>query len=339
MNETVLVTGGTGFIGSHVVRRLIEVGYPVVMYDIKPPNPEATWVLKSVMNKESIGSLLKFVQGGVDNWSRFFQVVQEYKPQKVIHIAAIVNPVYLAREPLEALRVNLEGTIHVLEAARLFNLQRVVYFSSIGVLPGVQYQPIDTAHPVLLPGEGPGSSFYGASKIASEAFCFAYHQSFGIDFITLRPSAVYGFGMQWPIFIKPMVENSVRGLPTCFEKGHEFPRDYTHVDDIAQLAIKALEISKDKVRDRIFYGATGQPLVTAGQLADIIKSLIPGADIEVGSGLSEADLIEIRYRGILSIQNAQEQLGYQPRFANIRDGVADYIETYRRYLAETKQEA
>jgi len=54
-----------------------------------------------------------------------------------------------------------------------------------------------------------------------------YRQSFGLDFIILRPSATYGFGMRWPIFIKPMVENSVRGLPVRFETGSEVPRDYT----------------------------------------------------------------------------------------------------------------
>jgi nucleoside-diphosphate-sugar epimerase len=334
VSETVLITGGTGFIGSYITRRLAEMEYSVIMYDVKEPGPEAAWILKPVMDKDKVRHVPVFAQGSIESWSRLFQVIQEYRPQKVIHLATIVNPVYLSREPLEALRVNLGGTMNILEAVRLFKLQRVVYFSSIGVLPSVQYQPIDAAHPVLLPREGPGSSFYGASKVASEAFCFAYHQSFGIDFITLRPSAVYGFGMQWPIFIKPMVENSVQGLPTRFEKGREFPRDYTHVEDVAQLAVKALEIPADKVKDRIFYAATGQPPVTAGQVAEVVKSLIPDADIQIGSGLSEADLVEIRYRGILSIQNAQEQLDYRPRFTNIRDGVAEYIQTYRRYLSE-----
>ena len=63
-----------------------------------------------------------------------------------------------------------------------------------------------------------------ASKIASEAFCFAYNQAFGTDFRTVRPSAVYGFGMQWPIFVKPMVEGAVRGETVTFESGGPFPR-------------------------------------------------------------------------------------------------------------------
>ena len=65
------------------------------------------------------------------------------------------------------------------------------------------------------------------------------------------------------------------------------------------------------------------------------NQLIPGADIEIGSGLSENDLLEIRYRGVLSIQNAQEQLGYEPQFGDIRTGIEDYMALYRRYWAET----
>jgi nucleoside-diphosphate-sugar epimerase len=69
-------------------------------------------------------------------------------------------------------------------------------------------------------------------------------------------------------------------------------------------------------------------------VADVVKELIPDADIEISSGLSEADLLEIRYRGVLSIDNAREQLGYEPQFAEIEKGVADYIKWYRLYRAE-----
>jgi nucleoside-diphosphate-sugar epimerase len=95
-----------------------------------------------------------------------------------------------------------------------------------------------------------------------------------------------------------------------------------------------VDIPADQVHDRVFYVATGRPLVTAGELAEIVKKLIPGADIEIGTGLSEADLLEIRYRGVLSIANAREQLGFEPEFADIEKGVANYIKVYRQYLAE-----
>ena len=331
MNRTILITGGSGFIGSYLTRLLIEAGDKVVNFDLREPGPESAWLVKSVAEQA------QFVSGSVDDWPGLVEAVHTHRPEAIVHMAAVVNPVLLNRQPHLALKVNLGGVFNILEMARLFEVGRVVYLSSIGVLPAVQYRPIDVNHPVLLATEGPGSSFYGAAKVGGEAFCWAYRQSFGLDFITLRPSAVYGFGMQWPLFVKPMVENSVQGLPTRFEKGREFPRDYTHAADVAQLISKALDIPAEKVQDRVFYGATGQPLVTAGQVADTVKALIPGADIEIGSGLSENDLLEIRYRAVLDIKNGQEQLGYQPRFAHIRDGVADYIDTYRRYLAETNK--
>lgn len=326
MPRTVLVTGGSGFIGSYLLKLLSERGDRVINVDVREPGPEAAWLLGRVAER------IHFVQGGVDGWSNVVAAVQQHQPDAIIHAAAVTNPVLLAKQPSLALRVMVEGTFNVLEAARLFSVPRVVYLSSIGVLPAVQYQPIDANHPVLLATEGPGSSFYGAAKVSAEAFCWAYRQSFGLDFIILRPSAVYGFGMQWPLFIKPMVENAVRGQPTCFERGREFPRDYTHAADVAHLAVQAVDIPADQVKDRVFYGATGQPLVTAGRVAEIVRELIPTADIEIGSGLSEADLLEIRYRGVLSIQNGQEQLGYQPLYADIHAGVSEYIATYRQYV-------
>ena len=328
MTRTILVTGGSGFIGSYVLRRLAERGDTVLNFDVREPGARATWWLKPVANR------IHFIEGSIEDWRDLVTVVKAHQPEAIIHIAAIMNPPLLVKRPSLGMTVHIVGTYNVLEAARLFGVKRVVNFSSIGVLPGIQYEPVDANHPVVLATEGPGSSFYGATKLAGEALCWAYNQSFGVDFITLRPSAVYGFGMQWGIFIKPMIENSVRGLPTRFEKGREFPRDYTHASDVAQLAVKAVDIPADKVHDRVVYAATGRPLVTAGKVAEVVRKLIPSADIEIGSGLSEADMLEIRFRGVLSIENARQQLGYDPQFGDIENGVANYIEVYRQYIAE-----
>jgi nucleoside-diphosphate-sugar epimerase len=307
---------------------LAERGDAVINLDIRPPGPSASWLLGPLAKE------VQFVQGGVDDLSEVLAAVERYRPDTIIHIAGIVDLAVLAKRHSLGFRVNVGGTLNLLEAAHLFGVKRMVYFSSIAVLPARQYEPIDVNHPVFLSTEGPGESFYGAGKVASEAFMWAYHQAFDLDFITIRPSAVYGFGQGFPIFIKPMVENSVKGQPTRFDTGREFPRDYTHVDDVAQLAIKAADVPPEKVIDRVFYAATGLPLVTAGEVAEVVKEIIPNADIEIGSGLSEQDLIEIRYRGVLSIKNAQDQLGFAPRYAHIRDGVRDYIDKYRRYLAD-----
>ena len=204
-------------------------------------------------------------------------------------------------------------------------------FSSIGVLPRVLYQPIDGNHPLLLADAGPGTDFYGSTKVAAEAICFAYQQALGLDFRTIRPSAVYGLGMnQYVGPIKAMVENAVRGEPAHFEFGGAHPRAYTHARDIAGLVIAMLDAPDDA--DRIFYGSAGGPLVTTTEVAKIVRELVPGADVEIGEELSEAEKPVVALRGELSIENARAQLGWEPQYASLRDGIAQYVEQYRAFV-------
>ena len=116
-----------------------------------------------------------------------------------------------------------------------------------------------------------------------------------------------------------------------FESGGPFPRDYTHASDLASLAVACLDGPDDA--DRIFYGASGEPLVTAGEVARIVMELVPGSRIEIPDVLTEADQMELPYRGRLSIENNRRQLGWEPRFKNIRDGLADYVGRYQAFLA------
>ena len=323
----ILVTGGTGFIGSYVVRELLSRGRRVVAFDTREPTAEGRFILGDLADRVIVET------GSIDDWSRLLHVVKEHRPADIVHLATITHPVFLFTNPMPGFRVNLLGTMHVLEAARLFDVRRIVYFSSIGVLPARQYEPIDAAHPIFLARDSVPTGVYGATKIAGEAFCFAYNQAFGTDFRTIRPSAVYGFGMQWPIFVKPMVEGAVRGETVTFESGGPFPRDYTHAADLATLAAACLDGPDDA--DRIFYGATGEPLVTAADVARIVMELVPGSRIEIPDILTDADQMELPYRGRLSIESNRRQLGWEPRFKDVRDGLADYVERYRAFLADS----
>lgn len=323
----VLVTGGTGFIGAYTARALLERGRDVCLFDLHDLTEETRFVLGDAARD------MRVEIGSIDDWSRVYRLFKEIEPAEVVHLATITNPVYLFTNPMPGVRVNFEGTLHVLEAARLYGLERLIYFSSVGVLPAVQYEPIDAAHPIFLPDAAVGTGVYGATKIAGEAFCFAYNQAFGLDFRTIRPSAVYGFGMQWPLYVKPMVEAAVSGEPVSFDSGGPFPRDYTHASDVGRLAAALLDAPEDA--DRIFYGATGEPLVTAAEVAQIVRELVPGTEIEIADTLSDDDRIELAYRGRISIENARTQAGWEPRFRNVRDGIAEYIERLRAYRSST----
>jgi nucleoside-diphosphate-sugar epimerase len=240
----------------------------------------------------------------------------------------------LYRDPYQAFHTNLTGTVNVFEAARRAGVGRVVDFSSIGVLPAIQYEPIDAAHPVLLPRQGPGSGSYGAAKAAGELFGFAYQKASGLDVRIIRPSAVYGFGMQWHSanYMKQFVEPAVRGERVRVPSGGRLPRDYTHVLDVAALTARVVDCDEDA--DRIFYAATGQPLITAAQAAKLVAELVPGSSIEVGDAMTAEDEVEASFRGVISIENAKQQLGWTPRYASLREGIAEYIATYRAFLAE-----
>ncbi|MCL4440979.1 MAG: NAD(P)-dependent oxidoreductase, partial [Firmicutes bacterium] len=238
---------------------------------------------------------------------------------------------YLLNNPTGAYRVNIGGTINVLEASRLMEVGKVVYISTNGIFTSKKYDPIDEDHPVITANEGPGNGPYSISKLASEAFGLFYGTNFSFTFISLRPSAVYGFGMQYPMYIKPMVENSVKKLPTHFDSGRGFPRDYTYVEDVVQAVYRAMDVNTDDLADRIFLVATGCPLITPGQIAEIIKGLIPDSNIEIGEGLTEWNKREIKYRGQINIGRAQKQLGYQPKYDIIK-GIEDYILMYSQYL-------
>ncbi len=320
---TVMVTGSSGFLGSYVLQQLVRKGDKVVALDVKSPTAEQAWLLSQEWAD------IRFYRGTVEDLGTIIRVVKENHVRMVVHAASVVDPAYLLQNPTVAYRVNLGGTMNVLEAARLEKVEKVVYISTNGIFTSKKYEPIDEDHPVISASEGPGNGQYSASKLASEAFGLSYASAFGFKFLSLRPSAVYGFGMQYPMYVKPMVENSVRGLPTRIETGRNFPRDYTHVLDVTQAVTNALHGKSPK--DSVFLIATGMELVTPGQIVPLVKEQIPECDIEIGDKMTDWNEREIKYRGRVSIKRAQEQLGYEPRF-DIRTGLVEYIHTFRRYL-------
>jgi nucleoside-diphosphate-sugar epimerase len=326
--RTTLVTGGAGFIGGNLVRALLDTGRKVVVLDVRDFIPEARFTIG-----DDAGDV-PFELASIGDQARVLDVFRVHRPDEVVHAGMILDPAYLATNRSTAFQVNVGGVINLVEAMIAFGVPRIVNFSSIGVLPRVMYKPIDANHPILLADAGPGTDFYGSTKVAAEAMLFAYNQALGLDFRTIRPSAVYGLGMnQFVGPIKVMVENAVLGEPAHFEFGGAHPRAYTHARDIAGLVVAMLDAPDDA--DRIFYGSTGGEMVTTTEVAEIVRELVPGADVEIGEELSEAEKPVVALRAELSIENARAQLGWEPQYASIRDGIAQYVEHYRAFVEAT----
>lgn len=327
-NGSVLVLGGTGFIGGYVARALAADGRKVTAYARRGPSAEMQRVLQEESERITIAN------GSVGNLPDLVAKVGAIRPGAIVHVAANVDVPALLRDPYLAFTDNVTGTINVFEAARLLGVPKVIFFSSIGVLPPRRYEPIDVNHPLILAGNGPGTGSYGAAKASGELFAYAYSQAYDLDIRIIRPSAVYGFGMPWhsPNNIKELVEPAVRGEPAELVSGGRLPRDYTHVLDVADLAVAVLNADDDA--DKVFYAATGRALADANDVARIIVELIPGSSISISNVSTPLDDMEASFRGILSIANAREQLGWSPRFADLREGIAEYIARYRDFLSE-----
>ncbi len=296
--------------------------------DVKDPSPEGRWLLQPVQER------VHFRKGSITDLPVLLRAIKKDEITKIIHTSAVTDLEILVHQPCTAQRVMVEGHMNVLEAARLAGLERIVFTSSIAVYAPLQYEPIDEKHPVLLPNEGPTLASYSSFKLAAESiglFYWAYH---GVDFIALRLSAVYGFGMQYPMYVKPMVENSLRGLPTVFATGGDMRRDYTYIEDVISGIILALDAPKP-LSSRIYNISCGAPLRSAFEVAQIVKNHWPQAKIEIGGGLSDLEARDLRNRGRLSIERAQKDLGFQPRF-NLEDGVKDYIQKFQTYLSSTE---
>ena len=327
--RTTLVTGGAGFIGGHLVRELLDSGRKVVVLDVRGFTPESRFVIGEEVDSVALEL------ASIGDQARVLDVFRTHRPDEVVHAGMILDPAYLATNRSTAFMTNVGGVVNLVEAMIAFGVPRLVNFSSIGVLPRVVYRPIDADHPIVLADGGPGTDFYGSTKAAAELLLFAYNQALGFDFRTIRPSAVYGLGMnQYVGPIKAMVENSVRGEPAHFQFGGAHPRAYTHAHDIAGLVLAMLDAPDDA--DRIFYGSTGGPMTTTTEVAEIVRGLVPGADVEIGEELSEAEKPVAALRAELSIENARGQLGWEPRYGSIRDGIAQYIELYRSFVDSTR---
>jgi UDP-glucose 4-epimerase len=322
----VLVTGGAGFAGSYVVRQLLDDGDPVVVYDLADYRAESRYVIGERIDE------IALERGSIDNWPAVLSAVQRHRPRAIAHLAGIMDVTLLDRNPLLALKVNVEGTCNVLEAARLLDVERVIVFSTIGVHARKIYEPMDGDHPTITAREGPLGA-YSAAKLSSEAFAYAYNESFGLDTRIVRPSALYGFAMSWfaPNYIKNIVEPAVLGEPVRLQAGGSVPRDYTHAGDLAGL-VSAILAGPDDA-DRLFYAATGRPLRTGGDVGRIVSALVPEADIEIADEWTDSDRAEVRMRGRISIDNARAQLGWEPRFAELEDGISDYVRRLRAFIA------
>ena len=253
----VLVTGGSGFIGSHVVDKLRARGHEPVIYDLRPspwhtdPAHPVDTVLGSITDREALERAL-------------------HSCDAVAHLAAVADVNDVHAEPEDAERVNARGTVTVLEAARRAGVKRILYASTIWVYSDCEPEDVDEG--TLLPAP---SHLYTSTKLAGELYCKAYQELYGIDYTILRFGIPYGPRAREAAVIPAFVNKALKGEPLTLAGDGSQSRRFVYVEDLADgVALGLSDVAVNRV-----YNLASDETVTIKQIAETIKELI--GDVEI----------------------------------------------------------
>jgi nucleoside-diphosphate-sugar epimerase len=320
---TILVVGGSGFIGSHLCRTLAEHGDRVVSYDVSARPSTALLDAPS-----DVGGRVKFIAGSASDVPTFFRAIKDEKIEGIIYVAAVL--LEADDMPTEALKVNVEGLANACEAARLFDLRRVVYFSSQGV-----YGARDDMNPV--PEDSvlsPTAGMYQMTKYLAERLGQQYERQYGVGFVAIRPSMVFGPGQRLYYPLNMILAHAAMGATLRRPDGGDHPIDYTYVKDCAEGA--ALAYRAERTSHHAYNISSGR-LITNAQVADFVQKLYPKFRAEIGGGLIGSPALWKRIlTGPLNLQVARADLGYEPRYG-VEGGLADYDSHLRVQPEELKR--
>ena len=299
-SSVVLVTGGAGFIGSHTARLLLDRGYRVVVLDnlysgSRSNVPEgAELVVGDVADRETLARALR----GVDH---------------VVHLAAIVSVDEAREDPWSTLRINVLGTLNVLEQSYRHGVGRVVYASSCAVYGEQEVLPITEEAP-LRP-----INIYGASKLSGEALVHAYREEKGLSTVALRYFNVYGPGMRGGPYagvVYKFLTAALRGEPLTIHGDGEQTRDFVYVADVARANLAALESDAGGA----FNIGTGVS-ITIKRLAEMVLEVTGSRSPIVHSDPRPGDIRHSR----ASISRARRLLGWEP-LTDLKMGLEKTVE-------------
>jgi UDP-glucose 4-epimerase len=318
----VLVTGGAGFLGGYVMAALAKLGHKAFAYDIVPPNAETLAVSPDVAAQLRTGQ--------IGDIARLFDVCRSEKIEAIVHTAGIVGLEVSLQQPVATYQTNVMGQVNVCEVARQLQMRRVVFVSSNAAYHKGAGSSLVETDPAFSIRDGNPAGHYGTSKMAAEAIGLAYATFQDLDFLSLRVTAIYGFGMRSPMYIKPMVENAVLGRPTRFATGGLMKRDYTHVLDCRDGIVAALQAPRWTAGEQRVINIASGSARTAAEVAKTVRDTIPGADIEIGDALTPLEEQNVRMRASLDIAAAKRLLNWSPKWP-LEAGVFEYAEAFRRY--------
>lgn len=293
-----LVTGGAGFIGSHVVDKLKDKGIEARVYDMVMPTNrrDIEYYQGSLLDLQA----LRMAVSGID---------------VIFHLGAVADVKDVYQDPHYSESINVRGTINVLEAARRSGaIKRVVYASTVWVYSDCVDDAVDETTPLGAP-----SHLYTATKLAGEYYCLAYSRLYDLGITILRYGVPYGPRARGGAVIPIFVGKALQGEPlTIAGDGSQF-RKFIYVEDLAEGNVLALKsIAKNKI-----YNLDGKEKVTIKQIAETVQKLV--GDIKIESIAPRPG----DYSGKeVSCELAKKELGWEPK-VSFEEGVRRYIEWFK----------
>ncbi len=313
---TNLITGGTGFVGSELAKMLIDRGEKVVLFDVLP-NYEA---VKPIEDKVSV------VRGDLSNWSEVFNAVKDHKVRSIFHLGAMLS-IPSDANPWAAYRVNSNGMMHVLEAARLFDVEKVIFTSTAAVYAG-HTLPIDDST-VQKP-----ETMYGLTKLFGEHLGRFYAKKFGLDFRAVRYPTVVGPGAKtrhMSQYMPWMIEYSLADKPFEVWVEEDCRNPCIYYKDAANALLMLHDAPREKIKTRI-YNLAGISL-TAREFADIVREHVPSSRITFKPDPEVVKMLGKGF-GIIDESPAKKEWGWNMRY-DMEEMIRDFERAYKASVKST----
>ncbi len=311
-----LVTGGAGFIGSHVCERLLRDGHAVWAFDDLNNFYDPQLKRQNLQEIQSLAKPFEFVHGDLTNRAALDALFGSVKFDQVIHLAARAGVRPSLQNPALYQRVNVEGTVNVLEAARKNRVKKIIIASSSSVYGVNSKTPFSESDPVFS-----AISPYAASKLACEALGHVYHHVYGMDVAVLRLFTVYGPRQRPDLAIRKFATLIHAGKPIPVFGDGSMERDYTYITDTLDGVIAC---TKKEFGYEIFNLGESQT-VKLTRLIELLETAL-GKKAVIDRQLIQPGDVPVTFA---DISKARVRLGYNPQ-VKIEQGILQFVNWFRQ---------
>jgi UDP-glucuronate 4-epimerase len=311
-----LVTGGAGFIGSHVCERLLRDGHAVWTFDDLNNFYDPQLKRRNLCDIQSLAKPFEFVHGDLTDRAALDELFGSVKFDQVIHLAARAGVRPSLAEPALYQRVNVEGTVNVLEAARNHRVKKIIIASSSSVYGVNSKVPFSESDPIFS-----AISPYAASKLACESLGHVYHHVYGMDVAVLRLFTVYGPRQRPDLAIRKFATLIHAGKPIPVYGDGSMARDYTYITDTVDGIIAA---TQKEFGFEIFNLGESQT-VKLGRLIELLEAAL-GRKAVIDRQPQQPGDVPVTFA---DITKARARLGYNPQ-VKIEPGIKLFIDWFRK---------